>query len=78
VEIYSKTDCHLCEEAKEILRRVQREIPFELTEIDISGESPLFEHLKEDIPVVFINGRKAFKYRIDEGKLRRRLRRGGK
>jgi hypothetical protein len=30
VELFSKEDCHLCEEALEVLKKVQREIPFML------------------------------------------------
>lgn len=73
VEIFSKRDCHLCDIAKATLVKVQEEIPFELQTIDITGDRELFSEYKEQIPVIFINGSKAFKYRVDENELRKRL-----
>jgi len=73
VEIYSKSDCHLCDEAKSVLLKVQKEIPFDFFEVDITRNRRLFTEYKEQIPVVFINNRKAFKYHVDERELRNRL-----
>jgi glutaredoxin len=77
VELYGKPDCCLCDEAKRVLRRVQHEVPFELREIDISGDAALERAYGEQIPVVMVAGRKAFKFRVDEAELRRRLARQG-
>ena len=73
VEIYSKRDCCLCDEAKAVLDRVRAEVPFELVEVDIEGDAQLMERFRTEIPVIFVGGRKAFKYRVDEAELRRRL-----
>lgn len=73
VWLYGKKDCHLCDLAKEILYRVQEEIPFELQEIDIESSKDLYARFKERIPVVFIDGKHAFTYKINEKKLRRIL-----
>ena len=73
VEIYSKRDCCLCDEAKAVLLKVRREIPFDLREIDIESTPELYEIYKERIPLILINGRPAFKFRVDEAALRRRL-----
>lgn len=73
VEIYSKSDCHLCDEAKSVLLKVHKEIPFDFCEVDITNDQELFAEYKEQIPVVFINDRKAFKYRVNEKELRRKL-----
>jgi glutaredoxin len=75
VEIYSKPQCPLCDEAKEVLARVRRRISFELKEVDITGDPALFERHRYDIPVVFVNGRKAFKHHLDERAVEDRLRR---
>ena len=77
VEIYGKRDCGLCDEAKATLLKVRREIPFDLHEIDIESAPELYEAYKERIPLVVINGRPAFKFRVDEEVLRRRLIREG-
>ena len=73
VEIYTKRDCCLCDEAKQVLERVRSELPFELAEIDIEGDAQLMERFGTEIPVIFVGGRKAFKYRVDERELRKRL-----
>ena len=73
VEIYSKPECHLCDEAKSVLVKVHQEIPFDFLEVDITSNRELFTEYKEQIPVVFICGKKAFKFRVNEKELRRKL-----
>jgi len=75
VEIYSKADCSLCETAKAVLARVRTRVPFELVEVDITTDPALFERYRYDIPVVFVDGQKAFKHRLEEGAVEARLRR---
>ncbi len=65
VTLYSKEDCCLCLDAKAIIRTLQKDFPFVLEEVDITSRPDLYEKFKEEIPVVFINERKAFKYRVD-------------
>jgi glutaredoxin len=72
--IYTKKDCHLCEEAKSVLRKYQ----VELEEVDIESDPALFEKYQYEIPVVMVEEQKLFKYRVDEKKLKRALKnRGG-
>lgn len=73
VEIFTKDDCSLCVDAKAVILKVQKRIPFELKETDIKNNRDLFEAFKEQIPVVFINGRKSFKFRVDEAALEKKL-----
>ena len=77
VEIYSKPDCPLCDEAKAVLREVQQRVPFELVEVNIESDPALFERYRYDIPVVFIGGQKAFKHRLNAHLVEERLRRVG-
>lgn len=42
--------------------------------MDIAASEDLFRKYKEDTPLVFINGKKAFKFKIDEVEFRKRLR----
>jgi glutaredoxin len=65
VELLGKPDCHLCEEAKRLLQSLQHTYQFTLRDINIAEHALLDTQYREEIPVVFINGRKAFKYRID-------------
>lgn len=75
VEILSKPDCHLCHEAKALLQELRASHSFCLNEVDITTRTDLLELYREEIPVVFINGRKAFKYRVDPKQFVRALRR---
>jgi hypothetical protein len=52
---------------------VRAEVPFELEEIDITGVPELEAQYREWLPVVEIDGERAFVYRIDEAELRQRL-----
>ncbi len=75
VELYSKDDCCLCDEAKAILLKVREEIPFEFREIKLNDDEHLINEYGTKIPVVFINGRLAFKYHVYELELKDKLRR---
>jgi glutaredoxin len=75
VLVYSKPDCCLCDEVKAQLTRLQRLHAFEWREVNILEDRDAFERFKEEIPVVVINGRKAFKYHLDENEFLKRLER---
>ena len=73
VVLYGKPECCLCDEMKAVVEEVRREIPFALEVVDISGDPDLEAAYGSEIPVLVIDGRKAFKYRVDAPALRRRL-----
>ena len=73
VTLYGKPDCHLCDEARAVLERVRREVPFELEERDITLDDALHRRYLERIPVVAVDGEEAFELFVDEVGLRRRL-----
>ena len=73
IVLYSKNNCHLCDEMKVVLTNLQSEYGFKLTEFDIDSDNELFEKYKEKIPVLTINGKLFAKYRIDEKKFRKKL-----
>jgi glutaredoxin len=73
VDLYTKRGCCLCDEAKAVLAAVRRDVPFELREVDIESTPELLATYGERIPFVTIDGRPAFKFRVDEAALRRRL-----
>lgn len=66
VTLYTRAGCHLCDEVKAHIERARRTAEFELEEIDIDADPELRARYNEEVPVVAINGRKAFKYRLDE------------
>ena len=73
VTLYGRPDCHLCDEARDVLLRVRAEAPFELREIDIERDDELFKRYLERIPVVSLNGEELFEHFVDEAALRHRL-----
>lgn len=74
VTLYTRDDCSLCEEMKGVVREVAAEIPLEVEEVDVDRDPDLREKLGSEVPVLFINGRKAFKYRVAARELKRKLR----
>jgi len=73
VTIYSRPGCHLCDEMKAIVHKVARTVPLSLEEIDISKDAALEAEFGLEIPVLFVAGKKAAKYRVGEEELRRLL-----
>ena len=73
LRIYSRPGCHLCEVMKEVVERVARQVPVTIQEVDISADPSLETEYGAEIPVLFVNGRKAAKYRITERELLRVL-----
>ncbi len=73
VTLFSASGCHLCAQAKAVLARVRREIDFRLEEVSIDGDPRLEALYRTEIPVVLVDGRKRFKYRVDPAKLLRAL-----
>lgn len=76
VVLYSKPACCLCDRAKEHLTRLQQQHAFLLREVNILEDSAAYQMFKEEIPVIFVNGAKAFKYHLDEEALVRMLESG--
>lgn len=73
VVVYSRKGCHLCDVVKQQLTALQRSAAYTWREIDIDPDPELLRKFNDEVPVVFINGRKAFKYRIDERQFLRAL-----
>lgn len=69
ITLYGKPGCCLCDEAKDVVERVQENHPFKLEQVDISKDSQLLGKYGERIPLIWVDGKMAFKFRIDEGAL---------
>ncbi len=52
VTLYSRPECHLCEQAKEDLAALQEKIPHRLVEINIENDPDLHKKYLAEIPVV--------------------------
>jgi glutaredoxin len=73
VTLYTRPGCHLCEDAKAIIEPLLAEFGATLREVNIDTEARLTEQFGYDIPVIFINDRKAAKHRVNPEQFRRQL-----
>ncbi len=73
VAVYHAAGCHLCERALEVVTDAQAELGFELELVDIGGIPQLEAAYRESIPVVEIDGERAFTYFVPPAALRARL-----
>ena len=63
----------MCDDVKEKLEVLQATHPFRLRVLNILDDPEANRKFKEEIPVVLINGKKAFKYYLDEKQFLKRL-----
>lgn len=73
--LYSAPGCCLCQVLHDQIAQLQSEFPIRLEVVDISADPLLEQQFRAEIPVLFINGRKAVKFRISTEALRDKLRR---
>jgi len=71
--IYGKKGCCLCEEAKETIRRVQRDFPLRIEEVGITSDPRIYKRYRERIPVVVLQGQEVFRSKVHEITLRKKL-----
>ena len=62
VVVYHAAGCHLCERALDVVRSAREELGFTLELVDIGGDATLESTYRESIPVVEIDGERAFTY----------------
>ncbi len=74
VKVYGKKGCTRCKDASKIIDKVKADMPFQFTEVDISLCEDLSRRYSDDVPTVFINDTKAFKFRVDESEFRKKVR----
>ena len=75
VVLYTRGGCHLCDQVKATLARLEKRggLSFVWKEVDVDSDPELVRQFGEQVPVVFIDGKKAFKYRMGEREFLRRL-----
>jgi glutaredoxin len=70
VTIFSRSNCHLCEVALEVLVGLQEESGFVIEKILIDGDSELEKKYGEQVPVILINGQMHDFFRVDPERFR--------
>ncbi len=73
IEIMTKKDCPLCDTAKAVVEKVARDFRAKIILTDIESDPELFARHKEKIPVVLINEKESFVFKVHEITLRKKL-----
>jgi glutaredoxin len=73
VVLYHAEGCHLCERALSTLAELRRTHEFDLEEVDIGGDAELEARYREWLPVVEIDGQRAFVYHLDAAAFLRKI-----
>jgi glutaredoxin len=73
VTLYTRAGCCLCDQAKQVLDAARREADFDYREFDIDRDPDLRARYNDEVPVIAIDGRKAFKYRVDRNEFLKKL-----
>jgi glutaredoxin len=71
IVLYTRAGCHLCDEARTVLARVQLSTGVDFAEVDISGDPDLTAEYGDRIPVVVLDGREHGYWRVEEARLLR-------
>jgi len=71
IVLYSRPGCGLCDEAREVLESQRARTPFDLEEVDISGDDAMELEYGIRIPVVEIDGEEVFDISVDPAELAR-------
>jgi glutaredoxin len=74
VTLYTRPGCHLCDEAKQQILAAGIEEEYTYKEVNIEQDEEAYERYKFEIPVITINGRKAFKHRLTAKEFRAEIR----
>jgi 4a-hydroxytetrahydrobiopterin dehydratase len=69
VTLYTRRDCHLCDVAKEALH----DAGITPQVIDIDSHPDLQRQYTNDVPVIFVGGREAFRHRVNISALKRMI-----
>ena len=73
ITIYSRTGCHLCDDAQKILESMQEELNFDIEVIDIDESAELIKLYSDQVPVIHIDGLHHDFYKVDPDRFRSSL-----
>jgi glutaredoxin len=79
VTLYGRSECHLCHRMRAVVDGVVRTPGLAgrvvVEEVDVDDDPSLAASYGADVPVLCVNGARAFKYRVEAAALRARLER---
>ena len=73
VTLYTRPGCCLCDDAKLVIAEARRQAAFDYEELNIDTDPELRRLYNDRIPVIAINGVKAFQYKVKLNELLKKL-----
>ena len=73
VTLFTRAGCCLCDDAKRVLAVARGRAEFDYEEVDIDSDAELVRRYNDEVPVIAINGVKAFKYKVEIMEFRKKL-----
>ena len=69
VVLYSRSQCHLCDDARAVIAGVRQRVDFPFHEVLIDGDDHLEREYGTRVPVVTVEGREEFELTVDPARL---------
>jgi glutaredoxin len=66
VVLYSRSGCHLCDEARRSILAVRTRHRFAFEDVDIEADDELLKEYGVRVPVVTVDGEERFEISVDE------------
>jgi len=73
VILYTRPGCCLCDDAKLVIAEARKRATFDFSEMDVDADPALARLYGQELPVITIDGRKAFKYAVKLNEFLRKL-----
>jgi glutaredoxin len=75
ITVYTRANCHLCEDAIKVIHRVNEttDVSIEVELVNVDEDPELQEEYGDRVPYVLVDDRPVFKYSVDEAELRARV-----
>lgn len=73
ITLVSRAGCHLCDAAREIVRRVADDTGVGWVELSVDDDPDLLARWSHDVPVTLVDGAQHDYWRVDEERLRAAL-----
>jgi glutaredoxin len=73
ITLITKPGCHLCDEARDVIERVARDLHVQWVERSLLDDPALSAAYSEQIPVILVDGEQHDYWGVDEGRLRAAL-----
>ncbi|GGJ91722.1 thioredoxin family protein [Pilimelia anulata] len=73
LELITRAECHLCDDAKAALARLAAETGEQWREVDVAADPELEREYGDRVPVILLDGREHGYWRVEEERLRRDL-----